>query len=163
MKDGLLPYCFAFQGSSASRDAIPFFALVACSVIVGICTILAGAKIQSTHRRSWLIITSGVLRAVLIFPLGIFVLTMIVAGAIEIAAAIRLRKHITGTVFLALAGICSMSYFPGLLLVWTARLPVAARDALTFTILGGLTILFGVCSLTFGLMMRSPVTPRHDE
>lgn len=154
MSNWLLPYCFAFQGGSAPRDAIPFFALIACSVIAGICTIFAGAKLQSFNKRGWLLIISGVLRAIFVFPLGIFLLMMIVAGAIEIAAAIRLRKHIAGTIFLGLAGTFSMLFFPGLLFVWSTRLPVATRDTVTFTILGGLTIIFGACSLLFGWTLR---------
>lgn len=150
MNGSLLPHCFAFQGGSASSDAVPFFALVACSVIVGICTIFAGAKLQSTYKRGWLLIASGLLRAVLIFPFGILVLMMIVAGAIEIAAAIRLRKHITGTIFLALAGFVSMLFFPALFFV-----AVATRSGVNFTVLGGLTIISGACSLAFGLTMRS--------
>ena len=147
MNDSLLPHCFAFQGGSASSDAIPFFALIACSVIAGICTIFAGAKLQSTYKRGWLLIASGLLRTVLVFPFGILVLMMIVAGAIEVAAAIRLRKHITGTIFLALAGIVSMLFVPALFF--------ASTHGVNFTVLGGLTIISGACSLAFGLTMRS--------
>lgn len=130
-------------------NSSPFLALIACSVIVGICTILAGAKLQSTYKRGWLLIASGLLRAVFVLPFGIFALMMIVAGAIEIAAAIRLRKHVTGTIFLALAGIFSMLLVPSL--VFLAGLATVQ----TFQLLGGFTIISGVCSLAFGLTMRS--------
>jgi hypothetical protein len=148
MNDSLLPYCFALQGSP-SPNAIPFFVLIACSVIAGICTIFAGVKLQSTHKRGGLLIASGLLRAVLVFPFGILVLMMIVAGAIEVAAAIRLRQQITGTVFLALAGIVSILFFPALLLV-----TIVTGHRAEFTVLGGLTIIFGACSIAFGLAAR---------
>jgi uncharacterized membrane protein HdeD (DUF308 family) len=150
MNGSLLPHCFAFQGGSASSDAIPFLALIACSVIAGICTIFAGAKLQSTYKRGWLLIASGLLRAVSVFPFGIVGMLMIVAGAIEVAAAIRLRKHISGTIFLALAGIVSMLVFPMLLFV-----AVATGLGVNFPVLGCLTIISGACSLAFGLTMRS--------
>jgi len=147
MNGSLLPHCFAFQGGSA--DAIPFFALIACSVIAGVSTIFAGVKLRSTYKPGGLLIASGLLRAILVFPFGILVLMMIVAGAIEIAAAIRLRKHITGTIFLALAGFVSMLFFPALFFV-----AFATRSGVNFTVLGGLTIISGACSLAFGLTMR---------
>jgi len=86
---------------------------------------------------------SGVLRVIFVFNLGMFALMMIVAGAIEIAAAIRLRKHVTGTGFLAMAGIASILFLP-----------------LINFVPGGLLIVFvfgvfGACSLAFGLTMRS--------
>lgn len=155
MIDWLLPHCFALQAGPAAHDAVPFFLFVACSVLAGICTILAGVKLRSFYKRGWLLITSGLLRTIFVFPLGILLVMMIVAGAIEIAAAIRLRKHITGTGFLALAGIASTLFFPGLLFVWNARLAIASRNTLTFAVLGGLTIIFGACSMAFGLTMRT--------
>src|SRR5437867_710077 len=97
------PHCFALQGGPTAIYTIPLFLITASSVIAGVCAIIAGAKLQSTYKRAWLVITSGVPRVVFVFPFGIFALMMIVAGAMEIAAAIRLRKHVTGTVFLALA------------------------------------------------------------
>lgn len=156
------PHCFALQqGSPTEILAIPYFLIIALSVIVGVCTIVAGAKLQSTYKRGWLIITSGVLRVLFVFPFGMFALMMIVAGVIEIVAAIRLRQHVTGTVFLALAGIASMLFVPLLILGASPSYRLAA------TAFGGISIffgacVFGACSLTFGLMMRSS-TKRHNE
>ena len=142
------PHCFALQGSPIAIYAIPYFLIISSSIIAGVCTLVAGAWLRSTYKRGWLIMISGVLRVIFVIPFGIFALMLIIAGAIEIAAAIRLRKQVTGTVFLALAGIALMLFLPLLILSVSPF-----RSA--FPILGGLLIVFGACSLAFGLTMRS--------
>lgn len=150
MNDLLTSLCFALQGSGTTIYAIPLF-IIAPSIIAGACMIVAGTKLQSTYQRGWLVITSGVLRVLFVFPFGVFALMLIVAGAIEIAAAIRLRKDVTGTVFLALAGIASILFLPLVLM--------APRSLAPFPVLGALSIVFGACSLAFGLAMRSREAP----
>ncbi|HKP37721.1 MAG TPA: DUF308 domain-containing protein [Pyrinomonadaceae bacterium] len=113
----------------------------------GICTIIAGAKLQSTYKRDWLVIASGILRVILVFSFGLLALMLIVAGAIEIAAAIRLRKQVNGTAFLALAGIVSMVFLPLLFVV--------PRGISPFELFGGLLIIFGASSVAFGLTLRT--------
>ena len=69
MDDWLMLHCFALQGSSAP-DTIPFVMLLAGSVTAGICTVIAGAKLRSSYKPGWLLITSGILRAIFVFPPG---------------------------------------------------------------------------------------------
>lgn len=140
--------CFAFQGAGPmAGDYVVPFSIIASSMIVGVCTIVAGAKLHSTYRLGWLLIASGILRLILVYPLGIFMLMLIPAGALEIAAAIRLRKHINTTAFLALAGINSVLVLPLII--------IAPRGTSPFALFGGLLIIFGGLSLAFGLTLRA--------
>ena len=126
--------------------AIPFFLILASSVVIGVCTIVAGAKLQSTYKAGWLVIASGVLRVILLLPWGMFVLMSILTGAIEIAAAVHLRKHLSSSAYLALAGLPLMLFIPLLF--------ITQRGTSPFALFGGLLIIFGAFSLAFGLTMR---------
>jgi uncharacterized membrane protein HdeD (DUF308 family) len=73
----------------------------------------------------------------------------IVTGALELAAAVRLRKHITGEWLLALSGIASMLF--GVLAI---ILPLAGALAIALYI-GIYAFVFGVLLVTLGFKLRS--------
>ena len=73
----------------------------------------------------------------------------IVAGVLEIVAAVRLRRVITNELFLVLAGLASIAF--GVFLVFA---PAAGALALVFW-LGAYTLLFGVALVMLGLRLRS--------
>ena len=139
MKELIMLHYFAFQGG-LSIHVVPLLLIIVSSVIAGVCEIVAGAGLISTYRRGWPVVAAGVLRTVFVFPFGIFALMLVIAGAIEIAAAIRLRKHVKGTVFFALAGVTSI------LSLFLLSLS---------SMLGGSSMIYGTLSLAFGLAMRS--------
>jgi uncharacterized membrane protein HdeD (DUF308 family) len=79
----------------------------------------------------------------------------LVTGAFEIAAAIRLRKVITGEWILALSGILSMAL--GVLLV-----AAPGPGALAVVIwIGAYAFVFGVLLFALGLRLKGLGSPRH--
>jgi uncharacterized membrane protein HdeD (DUF308 family) len=73
----------------------------------------------------------------------------VITGAMEIAAAIRLRKHIHGEWLLVLAGVISV-LFGGLLAV----MPIAGAVVLALWV-GVYAIVFGVTLVALGFRLRS--------
>jgi uncharacterized membrane protein HdeD (DUF308 family) len=89
---------------------------------------------------------------------GIFTLALIVAGVIEIAAAVRLRKHLSGSFVFALSGAVSILFFPFVILSAVLRDSLYRQIELNLLIMiGGFFVLFGVLMLVFGLTMRGSV------
>jgi uncharacterized membrane protein HdeD (DUF308 family) len=79
----------------------------------------------------------------------------LVTGAFEIAAAIRLRKVITGEWILALSGILSMAL--GVLLI-----AAPGPGALAVVIwIGAYAFVFGVLLFALGLRLKGLGSPRH--
>jgi uncharacterized membrane protein HdeD (DUF308 family) len=72
-----------------------------------------------------------------------------ITGAFEIAAAIRLRRHVAGEWLLALSGIASLIF--GLLMV---AFPLAGALAIAYTF-GIYTFVFGTLLIALGLRLRT--------
>lgn len=159
-------HCLAFQGTSAQAYAVPVLLLSLYLVVDGICAIVAGVKLNSTSKRGYLLIADGVFRGVMLLVLvatgwsgfGVFTLALIVAGVIEIIAAVNLRKHLSGSFALALGGACSILFLPFLILGAFLLDSLDRPINLNLLILaGGFFLLFGLLMLVFGLKKRGSV------
>ena len=122
-------------------------------LVDGICAIIAGRNVHSASKRGRLLIADGVFRFVVFllvlvafrFPFVIFATALVVAGIIEIAAAVSLQKHLNGSLFFGLSGAVSILFFPFLIV------------ANFVTATGGYLIIFGALLLAFGFLMRGSV------
>ena len=122
----------------------------AYALVDGAFAMAAGVKSYGENKRWWLLLIEGILgviAGVLAFVIpGITALVLlmliaawaIVTGSFEIAAAVQLRKHITGEWLLALAGVASIIF--GVLLFLN---PGAGALAVVWLI-GAYAIVFGV-------------------
>jgi uncharacterized membrane protein HdeD (DUF308 family) len=138
----------------------------AYAVIDGVIAIAAGIKSHGEYKRWWVLLLEGILSitaGVLAFVIpGITAVVLliligawaIVTGAFEIAAAIQLRKYITGEWLLALAGVASVIFGIALFLN-----PAAGAVALVWLI-GAYAIVFGVLLVALGLRLHSLVSDR---
>lgn len=147
---------------------IIFFA--AYALVDGVFT-LAAAFTSRKNGRWWMLlleglvgITVGVLAFIWPGLTALALLYLIAAwavatGILEIIAAIRLRKHITGEWLLALTGMVSIAL--GVLLI---MLPAAGLLALVWVI-GAYALLFGLLLLALAWRLRalrqSPAIPAH--
>jgi uncharacterized membrane protein HdeD (DUF308 family) len=75
----------------------------------------------------------------------------IVTGAIEVAAAIKLRKEISGEWLLALSGLLSIAF--GLLVL---TFPFAGAVGISW-VLGSYAMIGGVVLITLGVRLRSAI------
>jgi uncharacterized membrane protein HdeD (DUF308 family) len=131
----------------------------------GVLTIISAIRRRGADRW-WLLLLNGLVGIAagiltLVWP-GITALALlyvvaawaVVTGVLEIAAAIRLRKAITGEWLLALSGVLSIAL--GVMLVlW----PGAGALALVIWI-GAYAFVFGVLLLALGLRLRGLGSPR---
>jgi len=137
-------------------NAVPGLLMSAYLLVDGICAIIAGVNVHSASKRGRLLIADGVFRLVVLllvlvafrFPFVIFATALVVAGIIEITAAVRLRKHLNGSLFFGLSGAVSILFFPFLIAVSEGR-----SNFVTAT--GGYLIFFGALLLAFGFLMRA--------
>lgn len=122
---------------------------------------LAGAWRRSQQQRRWGAVLfegiAGILAGLvaMVWPaitvivlLGVIGIWAIITGVLEILAAIRLRKHITGEWILALSGVASIVF--GVLL-FAAPLAGALVIALWF---GAYALLFGVLMIVLSFRLR---------
>ena len=135
----------------------------AYALVDGAFAVAAGVKSYGENKRWWLLLIEGILgviAGVLAFVIpGITALVLlmliaawaIVTGAFEIAAAIQLRKHITGEWLLALAGVASILF--GVLLVLN---PGAGALAVVWMI-GAYAIVFGCLLIALGFRLHGMV------
>ena len=135
----------------------------AYAFVDGVFAIAAGVKSYGENKRWWLLLIEGILgviAGVLAFVIpGITALVLlmliaawaIVTGAFEIAAAIQLRKHITGEWLLALAGVASIIF--GVLLFLN---PGAGALAVVWLI-GAYAIVFGCLLIALGVRLHGMV------
>lgn len=136
------------------------FLFGAYALVDGAFSIAAGIKSHGEYKRWWLLLIEGVLSVGAAF-FAFFVPAMtalilliliaswaIVTGVFEIAAAIQLRKVITGEWMLALSGLLSV-LFGGLLLYN----PVGGALAVVWLI-GAYSVVFGILLLAFGIKLR---------
>jgi len=143
-----------FQGQAD----LPGLLMSAYLLVDGICAIIAGRNVHSASKRGRLLIADGVFRFVVFllvlvafrFPFVIFATALVVAGIIEIAAAVSLQKHLNGSLFFGLSGAVSILFFPFLIAASGGR-----SNFVTTT--GGYLIIFGALLLAFGFLMRGSV------
>jgi uncharacterized membrane protein HdeD (DUF308 family) len=145
--------------------AISLAALVllfgAYALVDGVLTLISALRNRATNERWWVLLLeglTGVIAGVLTFiwP-GITALALLyliaawalVTGALEIAAAIRLRKGIDHEWLLVLSGIASI-----VLGVLLAMFPGPGALALVFWI-GAYALVFGVLLVALGFKLRS--------
>ena len=135
----------------------------AYALVDGIFSIIAGIKTHSENKRWWLLLILGLLSvaagvyAFIMPAITAFILLVLIAswaivtGAFEIAAAIQMRKHITGEWLLALSGIISILF--GAMLLYN---PVAGALAVVWLI-GIYAVVSGVLLLALGVKLRGLV------
>jgi len=149
------------------------FLFGAYALVDGVFAIIAGVKSHGEFKRWWVLLIEGVfsvIAGVLAFMLpGITALILliliaawsIVTGVFEIAAAIQMRKYITGEWMLVLAGVASLLFGIALLVN-----PGVGALAVVWLI-GAYTIVFGVLLFALGIRLRGlmhsarQMTPRH--
>jgi uncharacterized membrane protein HdeD (DUF308 family) len=135
----------------------------AYALVDGAFAMAAGVKSYGENKRWWLLLIQGILgviAGVLAFVIpGITALVLlmliaawaIVTGSFQIAAAVQLRKHITGEWLLALAGVASIIF--GVLLFLN---PGAGALAVVWLI-GAYAIVFGGLLIGLGLRLHGMV------
>ncbi len=79
----------------------------------------------------------------------------VVTGVLEIVGAVRLRKHVTGEVWLALSGVLSIAFG-----VIVALAPAVGALAVVFWI-GAYAVIFGAALIALGFRLRR--WHRHDR
>lgn len=146
------------MGGARAIYAVPLVLMGVYFLIDGTCAIIAGIKFHSAYKRGWLLVADGVLRLIFMLVLvflgefGPLALMLLVAGIVEIVAAIRLRKYVKGTLWLGLAGVAGVLFIPlaiGLLSLGLDLNPINAY--------GGHVVVFGALLLAFGFLMRGSV------
>jgi len=130
--EGIFNVMAAFAGPDAAGGRQPWWALL----IEGIVSIIAGVLA---------FFMPGLTAIVLLYIIAAWAVS---TGALEIAAAVRLRKQITGEWMLALIGVVSILF--GLLLF---AFPRAGALAVVLWI-GAYAVVFGVLLIVLGMRLR---------
>jgi uncharacterized membrane protein HdeD (DUF308 family) len=133
----------------------------AYALIDGVVAIAGGIKSHGEFKRWWVLLIEGILSVIagvvaFILP-GITALILliligawaIVTGVFEIAAAIQMRKYITGEWLLILAGIASILFGVALLIN-----PSVGALAVVW-IIGAYSIVFGALMMGLGFKLKS--------
>jgi uncharacterized membrane protein HdeD (DUF308 family) len=132
----------------------------AYALIWGVMSIIAGVRAAEQGERWAALIVEGILGilagAIAVFWPGITILALIfligiwavVSGAFELAAAIRLRKVISGEWLLALGGIASIIF--GVLVV---SVPVAGALVIALWV-GAYAFILGIFQIVLGIRLR---------
>jgi uncharacterized membrane protein HdeD (DUF308 family) len=135
----------------------------AYALVDGVFSIIAGIKTHADNKRWWLLLLMGLLSvaagiyAFVMPAITAFILLVLIAawaivgGVFEIAAAIQLRKHITGEWLLVLSGIISILF--GAALLYN---PVAGALAVVW-IIGIYAVVDGILLLALGIKLRGLV------
>jgi uncharacterized membrane protein HdeD (DUF308 family) len=133
------------------------------AVIDGVTNLMWGLTRRAAQDRAWVHALQGVVGIAVgvltfIWP-GVTALALImfigawaiVTGAIELAAAIKLRKEISGEWLLALSGLLSIAF--GLLVL---TFPFAGAVGISW-VLGSYAIIGGVVLIALGVRLRSAI------
>jgi uncharacterized membrane protein HdeD (DUF308 family) len=138
------------------------------ALVDGAFAIVAGIRATKENNRWWLLLIEGILSVfagVLAFVVpgitGFFLIVLIaswaiVTGVFEIAAAIQMRKQITGEWMLALSGVASIFFGLALLI----RPSVGALAVVW--IIGSFAIVFGVLMVALGFKLRGLERSLHQ-
>ena len=148
---------FALPGPTLAALVILFGAY---ALVDGIFALVAAVRAAEAHERWWLFVLEGIagIAAGLItfaWP-GITALVLlyliawwaIITGIFEIAAAIRLRKEITGEFWLALGGAASVIF--GLILLFRPGVGALA----VIWLIGTYALVFGLLLVMLGFRLR---------
>jgi uncharacterized membrane protein HdeD (DUF308 family) len=156
---GILFGVLAFMWPGITLTALVFL-FGAYALVDGAFSIVAGIKSHGEYNRWWLLLIEGCLSvaagvfAFFIPAMTAFILLILIAswaivtGIFEIAAAIQLRKVITGEWMLALSGALSVVF--GFLLFYN---PAGGALAVVWLI-GAYSVVFGILLLVFGIKLR---------
>jgi uncharacterized membrane protein HdeD (DUF308 family) len=128
----ILDGVFAFAAAFAGGTGTPWWALV----LRGIVSLLAAAVA---------FLMPGITALALLYVIAFWAIFI---GVMEIAIAIRLRKEISGELFLALAGLFSIAF--GLFMIVR---PGAGALAVT-AIIGAYAIVFGIMVMVLGFRLK---------
>jgi uncharacterized membrane protein HdeD (DUF308 family) len=149
---------FAWPGITLASLVLLFGAY---ALVDGVFSIVGAVRAAQAHERWGVLVIEGLVGIIaaaitvawpaitalaLVFVIGSWA---VVTGGFEIAAAIRLRKHISGEWLLGLSGIASVIF--GFLLM-IAPLAGALVIALWF---GAYAFVFGILMLVLGFKLRS--------
>ena len=152
----------AFMWPGITLTALVFL-FGAYALVDGAFSIVAGIKSHGEYKRWWLLLIEGCLSvaagvfAFMVPAMTALILLILIAswamvtGIFQIAAAIQLRKHITGEWILALSGILSVLF--GALLLYN---PVGGALAVVWLI-GLYALISGMLLLVFGIKLRGLV------
>ena len=149
---------FVWPGSTLLALTLIFGAY---ALIDGIFSIIAAVRGGEAGTHAWALVLEGIAgilaaAAVVLVP-GITLLFLIlligawcvVTGVMEIVAAVRLRRHVTGELLLAFAGVVSIVF--GLLLFVA---PMVGAVVLAWWI-GVYALIFGILMIGLGLRLRN--------
>ncbi len=149
---------FVWPGITVGALVILF---AAYALIDGVVSFAGAWKASRAHER-WAVLVlegiAGIVAAVIaiLWPgITAYALVMLIAawalvtGAFEIAAAVRLRKHISGEWLLALSGVVSILF--GLVMI---AFPLAGALAIAYVV-GIYAFVFGVLLMALGFRLRS--------
>jgi uncharacterized membrane protein HdeD (DUF308 family) len=172
---GILAIAFGALAFVAPAWGVTILVLLfaAWAIVDGVTGLFVGVRHRSTARSWWLEVLEGVAGIAagviaLLFPAfaaGILVLLIaawsIVTGVVEIVLAVRLRRQISGEVWLGLAGIASILFGVVLFLF-----PAAGALSLVWLI-GSFALVFGVFLIVLGWRLRgihemAKVDAAHD-
>lgn len=149
---------FVWPGITLAALVILFGAY---ALIDGVVSLIGAWRASQTHQRWGVLVLEGIAgiaaaAITLLWPgITAFALVVVIAawalvtGAFEIAAAVRLRKHISGEWLLALSGVVSILF--GLLMVAS---PLAGALAIAYLV-GIYAFVFGVLLMALGFRLRN--------
>jgi uncharacterized membrane protein HdeD (DUF308 family) len=151
---------FAWPGVTIAALVVIFGAY---AIIDGLTNLMLGLTGRARHGRAWVHALQGIVGiaagvmtfvwpAVTALVLILFIASWaIVTGIIEVAAAIKLRKEISGEWLLALSGILSIAF--GVLVI---AFPFAGAVGISW-VLGTYAMIGGVILIALGVKLRSAV------
>ena len=140
----------------------------AYALVDGAFAIVAGIRASHEVKRWWLLLIEGILSVAAgvmaflvpgitaLILLGLIAGWALLTGVIQIAAAIQMRKYITGEWLLVLSGIASVLF--GILMLFN---PAAGALAVIWLI-GAYAVVSGVLLLSLGFKLRSLERAAHQ-
>jgi uncharacterized membrane protein HdeD (DUF308 family) len=144
------------------------FLFAAYALVDGVVSLVGAVRAAEAHDRWGALLLEGIVGiaaaiATILWP-GITALSLvfviaawaIITGVAEIAAAVRLRKHIHGEWLLALAGILSILFG-----VFVVAMPIAGALVIAIWI-GAYALVFGVTLVALGFRLRSWLRGPHE-